>query len=514
MDSMETDVLIIGSGFGAAAPAVRLAEAGWRVTVLEKGPDIDAPGSFRQTQDPSYFLQYYRGLTGDHLGMTYIEGLGGGSGFYEMISLRAPSLAFEQKDRGRSLWPATVSRHTLDPFYDIAEEMLNVQQIPVDEVPRSGLVFSRMMKNLGYSCDRAAYAVRGCLGSGFCVSGCIYGAKQSLHFNYIPRARQAGAVYRTGIEATRIRALTEVTPQVSNEGVGDARYEVLCRDVAGRGYMYRAGLVILAGGTVGTARLLLASRQYLSGLSAAVGRRVAFNGGVKTAGLLGPDWPDGDMFSGRSHPGMVSYHFIESHGVTIQAAKPLPLQAIAAARLRLPAERDRRRRYWGADHMQLMARYRRRVIVLFALGLTPPTARLRLANGVLKLELDVTDELRRYHRRTKALLTSIYEDNGCRPLDVEFVDSTGNGKPEVSFTTAHQLGSCPMSDSPAHGGVDPAGEAHGLPGLFVTDGAALPGSIAVSTSLTILANAERISEGLVRRLTVRPRLVVSAGAGT
>ncbi|MBI3983146.1 MAG: GMC family oxidoreductase [Gemmatimonadetes bacterium] len=90
---MDTDVLIIGSGFGGAAFALRLAEAGFRVTVLEKGPHINPLADFRQTQDPSYLLRYLKSLSGDRLSLTYAEALGGGSGFYEMVSLRAPSRA-------------------------------------------------------------------------------------------------------------------------------------------------------------------------------------------------------------------------------------------------------------------------------------------------------------------------------------------------------------------------------------------------------------------------------------
>jgi cholesterol oxidase len=43
------------------------------------------------------------------------------------------------------------------------------------------------------------------------------------------------------------------------------------------------------------------------------------------------------------------------------------------------------------------------------------------------------------------------------------------------------------------------GEVFGHPGLYVTDGAAIPGSLAVNPSLTILANAERIAAGIVER---------------
>lgn len=102
------------------------------------------------------------------MSFTYAEALGGGSGFYEMVSLRAPSKIFFQKDKtGNYLWPKGINRECMDAYYDVAEKMLNVEQIPVEEVPKSGIVFSLLMKNLGYSCDRARYAVKDVLAVDF-----------------------------------------------------------------------------------------------------------------------------------------------------------------------------------------------------------------------------------------------------------------------------------------------------------------------------------------------------------
>jgi choline dehydrogenase-like flavoprotein len=508
MRSADTDVLIVGSGFGAAAPALRLSEFGFGVVVVEKGPSIRAPGDFRQTQDPKYVLSYLKGLSGDNLSLIYAEGLGGGSGFYEMVSLRAPSLAFEQRDgEGRRLWPSAVDRNELDPYYAIAEQMLNVQQIPVEEVPKSGLVFALMMKNLGYSCERARYAVKGCVGSGYCVTGCIYGAKQSLHMNYLPRAVRSGVRIETDLEAVSVRTLCEVR-RTRREGPLASvpyRYEVLCKENgAGKGWRrFRARLLILAGGTVGSARLLLESREYLRLLSREVGRNISFNGGVKVAGLLPEGFPEGDMFVGRSHPGMISYHFLRSHGITISAAKPLPLQAVAAARLRLEGD-QRHPAHWGAANVELMKLYRRRVIVLVAFGLTPPGAELKLANGGPRLHLELTPELRSYYRVTKRVLHTIMRSNGCRLIELEFHDK-GVPNKDPHFSTAHQVGSCRMADSKSRGVVDASGEVFGYPGLYVSDGAAIPTSLAVNTSLTILANAERVAAVIGRRYSAGPR---------
>ena len=496
------DVLVVGTGFGAAAPALRLAQAGLRVVMLEKGSHIDPRADFRQTQDPQYLLKYLRSLSGDHLNLTYAEGLGGGSSFYEMVSLRAPTKAFDQVDpRGRPLWPAGVDRRALDPYYDLAERMLNVEQIQPHEVPKSGLVFSLMMKNLGYSCDRARYAVRNCLGSGFCTTGCIYGAKQSLHMNYLPQAAAAGVSVVCDIEALSIHELGDPRTTAAARDLGEipARYDVLCRTQDGGLVRYRAKLVILGGGTVGSARLLLASRPYLGLLSDHVGRNIAFNGSVKAVGVLPAGFPEGDMFAGRSHPGMISYEFLDSRGFSISAGKPLPLQVVAAARLRLDGE-ARQPDYWGQANVDLMKQYRHRMIVLVTFGLTAPGGVLEVdERATLRLRLDPTHALRRYHDDTEAVLHDILRRNGCEVVRAQFVQQDGAARPDLFFATSHQVGSCRMAVRRSEGVVDAAGEVFDHPGLYVSDGAAIPSSLAVNTSLTILANAERVAAGIVAR---------------
>lgn len=489
MDTRETDVLIIGTGFGAAAPALRLAQAGLQVTMLEKGPRIDPFKDFRQTSDPQYLLKYLHGISSERLSLTYAEAMGGGSGFYEMVSLRAPSIAFDQVDEnGRRLWPAGIDRTTLDPFYDIAEQMLHVRQIPVELVPKSGQVFALMMKRLGFSCDRARYAERGCVGSGFCVTGCIYAAKQSLLLNYLPQAVTAGATIETDIEAMRVTRLL------------DGRYEVRCRQ-GNRLVQYRSRILILGGGTIGTAKLLLSSRAELPFLGPQVGRNIAFNGSVKAAGMLADDLPDGDMFSGRTHPGMISYEFLQSHGITVSAAKAMPLQLVAGVRLRRRGKAHGAD-WWGEANVDLMRQYRHRVMALYSMGLTPPAAHLSLGHdGQPMLELEMSRTLTKYHERVEALLQSILVGNGCELLDVEFVDRGGAARETLGFTSAHQVGSCRMADSKQHGVVNAAGEVFDYPGLYISDGSAIPSSLAVNTSLTILANAERIAERITEALT-------------
>jgi choline dehydrogenase-like flavoprotein len=518
MRTTEIDVLVIGSGFGAAAPALRLAHAGADVLMIEKGKHIDPTKDFRQTQDPRYLSQYLKSVSGEHLNLTYAEALGGGSGFYEMVALRAPAVVFDQRDpNGVSLWPAGVDRRVLDRYYDIGESMLHVQQIPVERVPKTGLVFARLMRNLGYSCDRARYAARGCLGSGYCIAGCVYGAKQSLLVTYLPQAVDAGVRIDTDVEAIAIRPLVQVQTTARGGRLAHVplRYEVLCRDTRSGEYRrIHTRILILGAGTLGTARLLLASRQFLGFLGDQVGQNVAFNGSAKAAGLLPDGFPSGDMFSGQSHPGMISYEFLDTLGLTIAACKPLPIQAVAAARLHLDGD-PRHPAWWGDAHTDLMRQYRERLIVIYALGLTAPLGRIvARADGGVDVDLAVTPELRRYYRETHELLHDILRRNGCRIVQAQMRRVDGSLYDDVFFSSAHFVGSCRMADSKQHGVVDRHGEVFDYPGLYVSDGAAIPSSLAVNSSNTILANAERIAAGIVERYVVEPRPpVISSRAG-
>jgi choline dehydrogenase-like flavoprotein len=510
MRTLETDVLVIGSGFGGAAPALRLARAGLRVQVVEKGPRLDPVSDFRRTQDPKYLLRFLKGVPGEHLDLTFAEALGGGSAFFEMVCLRAPSRAFEQVDeRGARLWPRGVDRAALDPYYQLAERMLEVEQIPAEEVPRTGLVFALMMKNLGYHCERARYAVKGCVGTGYCIAGCTVGAKRSLLENYLPQAIEAGANVATDLEADSIRPLVDARRAPRSGPIGSIpyRYQVSCRSrVGGEAVHLRARLVVLAGGTVDTAALLLRSKAHLPLLSPHLGRHIAFNGSVKAAGLLAEGLPDVDNYTGRSHPGMVSYQFLDSHDTMVTAAKALPIQVATAARLRL--EGSGTLEYFGRPAVERMREFRHRTIVLAAFGLTPPSARLEVsADGSARMALESAPWWRSYHRRTVELLHSILRGNGCSTLVLDFVNSEGRPYRDVHFSSAHQVGSCRMADSAERGVVDATGEVFGHPGLFVTDGAAIPSSLAVNTALTILANAERIAAHLVGRFPAREAVV-------
>lgn len=62
----------------------------------------------------------------------------------------------------------------------------------------------------------------------------------------------------------------------------------------------------------------------------------------------------------------------------------------------------------------------------------------------------------------------------------------------------HQCGTCRMGTDPASSVVDPQGRTHDVDNLFVADASVFPSSAASNPTLTIVANALRVADGLVR----------------
>jgi choline dehydrogenase-like flavoprotein len=151
-----------------------------------------------------------------------------------------------------------------------------------------------------------------------------------------------------------------------------------------------------------------------------------------------------------------------------------------------------------------MKQLRHRAIVIYALGLTGTTGELRLSrSGQVCPAFNLDEEFRAYYKRTTGLLHSILKRNGARVAHPRFINGEGNEYDDLHVMTAHMTGSCRMAESERNGVVDAQGEVFGHPGLYVADGAAIPGALAVNPYLTILANAERIASHLVRRFVGR-----------
>lgn len=106
--TFDADVCVVGSGAGGAVIAATLAEAGYRVLVLEAGP-FRTPETFAQREADCYdtMFQGHGLLTSKDLAFNVLAGqtAGGSTTINWMTSLRPPTWALEEWERGAG-WPA------------------------------------------------------------------------------------------------------------------------------------------------------------------------------------------------------------------------------------------------------------------------------------------------------------------------------------------------------------------------------------------------------------------------
>ncbi|NMO18146.1 GMC family oxidoreductase [Pyxidicoccus fallax] len=513
------DALVIGTGFGGAVAACRLAQAGLSVRVLERGIRYPKGGFPRDWDNPlnGWLWQHGQGLFDVKLleGMSIVQaaGYGGGSLIYANVHLRPPAETFERD------WPEGYSRESLDPYFDLVAHMLDLQPITASsrELPTKTQRMRDVARQLGREkqffypdlavrftpagetvSNKFGVAQEGCTYCGECDIGCNVRAKNTLDLNYLAVAEQQGAQVSTQAEATRIEPLTP-------EG-----YRVTYRDHAAGGTLCAvdARRVFLCAGAVNTTELLLRCRDEwgtLPRLNERLGCRYSANGDFLAFALetrevwdpaegptittslvvdegQGPDktW---FLFQEGGHPAQIA-GIVEA----LDPVKNLKVPVDLLQRELVKALRKRSRAAASIDGER--GRFQ---AVFLAMGRDRSNGKLALrpATGELEASWDVPSNLPLY--RTQEQLSQ----DIARALGARAVYNPLWERLHIPVSV-HNLGGCTMAEEPAYGVLDTNGEVHGHPGLFVLDGAALPSSTGVNPSSTIAAVAERNVERAIR----------------
>ncbi|HEX4701924.1 MAG TPA: FAD-dependent oxidoreductase, partial [Pseudonocardiaceae bacterium] len=228
--SENTDVLVIGSGFGGAIAAYHLAAGGARVTVLERGPWLTADEFDHDFKLGSSTTRIFDFTVGD--GMSVLGGncVGGGSVVYFAAMPRAPRYVFDRQGSiGRRMWPSTVSRDSLEPWYDRIEEALPVYKQEWSDVPFAGGLFGAACAHAGLSANAVPTAVdpAKCTNCNWMMAGCKFDAKRSMLLNYLPAAIAHGAVIRPLHEVQTISRTDDGGYRVSYNVLHDVDYRVV-----------------------------------------------------------------------------------------------------------------------------------------------------------------------------------------------------------------------------------------------------------------------------------------------
>jgi cholesterol oxidase len=513
------DFVIVGSGFGGSVSAMRLAQKGYRVAVVEAGKrwhQQDFPktnwNAFKYLWAPKlrcFGIQKITLLKG--VMVLHGSGVGGGSLVYANTLMRPDAAVFADP-----AWSRVVAwDEELAPHFETARRMLGVTENQA--LMEGEKTLQRVSERMGFGSTFHATEVgvffgkpnltvpdpyfsgagperTGCNLCGGCMVGCRFGAKNTLDKNYLFFAESWGARVLPELEVTR------VVPVANESGGG---YEIETRSTTSFlsrfGPRLRAKCVVLAAGVLGTVQLLLENRDRhhtLPNVSQRLGDFVRTNG----ESLLGAtsfdahrDLSRGIAIGAAFHPNSLTkiegVRYPSGSSAMRLLGVPLtpdgtaftrPLKMIYGMLRRLPQTlRLWRVRDWAKS-----------TVILLVMQAVDQHLRLRLKRSLFGFRLaDTATE-----RPVPSYLPIAQE--AAQILAEELAGEPQNAISEVLLrtpTTAHILGGCCIGDSAESGVIDERHQVFGYPGLYVCDGSVVPGNLAVNPSLTIAALAERFT---------------------
>lgn len=499
MTNPGVDVVVVGSGFGGSVMANRLALAGKRVLVLERGPwrdslPVRSMGIERRAPFPCGMKAVTHLLHSLQLGRLRLQlnraglyelfafrginvmvgsGVGGGSLAYGGL-LQPPQNPAVWQGRHPQLDPADIERYYDKVIADMGGERLRREHAlpqsvwtqlpdapagrcrPAETQPHMALLLPRSPAEAGRSITWGSGVQRQyCAFDGDSFLGSTGGAKASVDFAYLAPVLGKGVTVRDLCQATGISRARPVD--------GDG-YVVHYTDLATKtATRVQARRVVVAAGTMNTLRLLFCSVGTPDGLALmpALGRRFSANGD-----LMGV-WrrKSAPVSSFRSTPSQGEFR-VAGHESAVYGVGGFP----GFQTLPLPSA---------------VKRQLEKLFFIYGMGPDSCSASVTCDDGRLRVAYDQRDE-------------PVYDEvrAAFRVLAAETGDATWTiGKP----FTVHPAGGATLGADAERGVVDHRGEVHGNPGLFVADGAALPAALAAPPSVAIAAWAHHVADGIAQR---------------
>jgi len=515
------DWLVIGSGFGGSVSALRLAEKGYEVGVLECGKrfrDEDFPKSTWDLR--RYFWAPKLGMRGIFRLTTFKDvtvvsgsGVGGGSLGYANTLYVPPEDFFRDRQ-----WADLADwQSELEPHYAEAQRMLGVTQVatddPADELLREfgehlgvGDTYQKTPVGIFFGEEPGKTvpdpyfggegpARTGCTNCARCMVGCPHGAKNTLVKNYLWMAE------KRGVEVMPDSTVTEIRPLGAEDG-SDGYAVTSERPGLIRGRNRRtltARGVVVAAGPLGTNKLLQRCRLNgtLPRISPRLGELVRTNSEMILAVTVPEDYAD-DLtkrvaISGSIYPDPHTHIETVSYGKEGDAISLLYTLLVGDGTrvtrpLKLLAQIARHpgrfaKTLWPRD-------WSRRTIILLvmqtldnAIALRPKRKR----SGEVRLQTEQDPE--------KPNPTFIPVANEAAEWLAQRTGGIAQSATSEALwnvpSTAHILGGAVIGHGPEDGVVDRDQRVFGYENLLVCDGSAVPANVGVNPSLTITALAER-----------------------
>ena len=246
------DVVVVGTGSGGGTLAAYLAERGWNVVMVDRGGFFRAEDFSQREDEAMAAFNGRRGLdsTADNaVFLNYAEAVGGSTVHYWGDSIRTPHDRLERWRTESGLdW---MTPAVLDPHFDAIERELGIHIAGEELFNENNRLVRTGCEALGIEGHAVPTARVDCIACGWTQFGCAYNRKTSQLITTIPRvSRKGGRIYSDA----RVESLLIEDGRV--RGVSGALLDRATDRPKGR-FTVHADRVVLAGGALGTAELLL-----------------------------------------------------------------------------------------------------------------------------------------------------------------------------------------------------------------------------------------------------------------
>jgi cholesterol oxidase len=508
----EYDYIVIGSGFGGSVAALRLAEKGYRVLVLEKGKwlnESDFPKTNWNLKRWLWipllrFFGFFKISFFRHITILSGVGIGGGSLVYAN-TLPLPKKDFFKAESWSHLanWEEELKIH-----YQTASRMLGTTPNP--RLQTGDLALQQLAGEMGLKdefeptrvavffgepdvtvpdpyFDGKGPARAGCNFCGGCMTGCRYNAKNTLDKNYLYLAKKLGAEIRSESEVFDIQPL-----QTSDGSGGYKIHWKQSTKILKRKGSFTTGGIVIAGGVLGTIPLLLKLRKTsLPRLS----ERLGFDIRTNSESLVGITTFDKNTdFSEGVAIGSILHTDRYSHLEPVRYASGSGFWRILMSPL--------------VHGSNIFIRLFKAVLTFFS----HPIQSLRVmfvwnwaSRTQILLFMRTLDSTLRFRKALLGISSRMVKGKSPTPFVPEAKELTEkysrivNGKPIVLLTetvfgiptTAHILGGATMGKSATEGVIDSENRVFGYHNMYICDGSAISANPGVNPSLTISAIAER-----------------------
>ena len=480
-DEISADVVIIGTGAGAAIAAKGLVEQGRSVLMIERGDFVD-PSEFNEDEMDMMSRLYADGALQQTKDFRFrcLQGncVGGSTVVNNAVCFDMPDYVLDNWNEKEGINASLDANRVWKSFYDVRNFLGVTPQNPATLNPGAA-AFVEGTKAMGYDTypDKLSIVdanIKNCLGCGYCNIGCKFGKKLSMLDTVLPETQQ-----QYGVHALRILASCEA---IKLRGSGSRITSVTCRTSDGRRIDVKGKTFVVAAGAVSSSLLLM--RSGVGGKN--VGKRLSFNIGSPITAVFD------EVIN--SYAGLQISHYLRltpTRGYIMETWFNPPL----GQALTMPG--------WFEDHFNNMKRYNKMSCAGILVG-SEPNAVVKSA-GLTGREIDYDPTPGDFRKLLDGIMLSgdIFLAAGAKsvmPASFKYYEFKNSNElsnlpnllkdsSDITIGTGHPQGGNAMSLDPKIGVVSDEFKIYGYDNIYITDASVFPTSLGVNPQLTVMSLA-------------------------